>query len=192
MSEPKFQPLDSEALRLGPEYGRYWMFLHTQKHGHLLAVGPQWYFSLIVLSIILGVSIFVYHYFGPMVSVVIRSLFLIVLVFTCVMYLLAILTNPGVIPRRRPTDEEIQGALGSQGEIACQICHSLRSQRARHCADCDACIEGYDHHCVFMGKCVGRRNFSLFSVFAISVPALFFSILILSCMATNKQRGVIF
>lgn len=28
----------------------------------------------------------------------------------------------------------------------------------RHCSRCEVCIEGYDHHCPFMSKCVGRGN----------------------------------
>ena len=27
-----------------------------------------------------------------------------------------------------------------------------------HCKDCDVCIRGFDHHCIFYGKCIGQGN----------------------------------
>ena len=31
-----------------------------------------------------------------------------------------------------------------------------------HCQDCGVCIEGYDHHCPWTTKCVGKGNIKLF------------------------------
>ena len=38
--------------------------------------------------------------------------------------------------------------------------------RTYHCTLCDACISIPDHHCYFLGKCVGRANQRFFIVFA--------------------------
>ena len=27
-----------------------------------------------------------------------------------------------------------------------------------HCDDCDVCILGHDHHCIFFSKCIGSGN----------------------------------
>lgn len=37
-----------------------------------------------------------------------------------------------------------------------------------HCSLCDVCIEGHDHHCGFIGKCVGKKNLNSFYVLLIS------------------------
>ena len=40
----------------------------------------------------------------------------------------------------------------------CTICHVEQPLRAKHCKTCDQCVSMYDHHCVYVGNCVGERN----------------------------------
>lgn len=53
------------------------------------------------------------------------------------------------------------------GELStfCSKCQSYRPQGAIHCNDCDVCIEGYDHHCPWSGKCIGSKNVAVFHFF---------------------------
>lgn len=39
--------------------------------------------------------------------------------------------------------------------------------RTRHCRKCQVCIEVYDHHCFWIGNCVGRHNHKHFVGFVI-------------------------
>ena len=34
---------------------------------------------------------------------------------------------------------------------------------------CDVCIEGYDHHCPWTGKCIGKGNYNNFVTFICAV-----------------------
>ena len=44
--------------------------------------------------------------------------------------------------------------------------HSVyQPPNAVHCPECDVCVEGYDHHCPWMGTCIGSRNYTPFLVF---------------------------
>ena len=45
------------------------------------------------------------------------------------------------------------------------------SRRSRHCSFCEVCISDHDHHCVFIGKCVGGRNMGTFKMFLVMVFA---------------------
>lgn len=47
-------------------------------------------------------------------------------------------------------------------EKYCPVCESKNTLTSVHCYICQKCIDGFDHHCLWMGKCVGRGNKSLF------------------------------
>lgn len=47
----------------------------------------------------------------------------------------------------------------------CDVSQGARSRGVYHCPDCNTCIEGHDHHCPWMGKCIGKRNMAMFCCF---------------------------
>lgn len=40
----------------------------------------------------------------------------------------------------------------------CTVCNIEQPIRAKHCKDCGRCIALHDHHCPWLGICVGERN----------------------------------
>ena len=50
----------------------------------------------------------------------------------------------------------------------CDLCSVYQPPNAVHCPECNVCIMGYDHHCPWMGMCIGERNYRAFMVFNIS------------------------
>lgn len=64
----------------------------------------------------------------------------------------------------------------------CSTCKIMRPPLASHCSSCNHCVKTYDHHCVFMGNCIGERNqkwFVLFLIFTFiwSMYALIFAVI---------------
>ena len=47
----------------------------------------------------------------------------------------------------------------------CPECKLRIRPDTEHCFECDACVEGFDHHCGFVGVCVGDNNAKYFSQF---------------------------
>ncbi|XP_055803289.1 protein S-acyltransferase 10-like isoform X2 [Solanum dulcamara] len=42
--------------------------------------------------------------------------------------------------------------------VTCSYCDVVQPPRAKHCHDCDKCVLQFDHHCVWLGTCIGQGN----------------------------------
>lgn len=81
---------------------------------------------------------------------------------------------PGLLPRMAPPAyaraiDAPTANISIDGHVeSCKFCISCRIWRpptAHHCSRCNVCIEGFDHHCGILGKCVGQRNIRDFLIF---------------------------
>ena len=52
----------------------------------------------------------------------------------------------------------------------CRLCRFKVPVRSYHCSYCDVCIEGYDHHCPWTSKCIGKNNLGRFYFFLFMTP----------------------
>lgn len=73
----------------------------------------------------------------------------------------------------------------------CQIARIMR-EGTQHCYDCGICIEGYDHHCVWSSKCIGKNNYKCFKAFlwssAVSFCFYIISIFIVIIYAFSRKN----
>jgi hypothetical protein len=53
-------------------------------------------------------------------------------------------------------------AADQAGPQHCLVCRINRPARAKHCYKCNRCVMKYDHHCMWLGTCVGKRNQAAF------------------------------
>lgn len=40
----------------------------------------------------------------------------------------------------------------------CRHCKEDQLLRMKHCRDCNKCVATFDHHCLWIGNCVGEKN----------------------------------
>ncbi|XP_023679863.1 uncharacterized protein [Paramormyrops kingsleyae] len=51
----------------------------------------------------------------------------------------------------------------------CIYCEMFQPDGSKHCKLCGMCILEYDHHCLFLNRCVGRDNRRLFVLFLLAM-----------------------
>jgi len=132
--------------------------------------------------------------------------------FDFVTLFLAHFRDPGILPRKRHSLSPSYQAQdnfrlppatkdliinGNRSKLKfCDTCRIYRPPRSSHCSTCDNCVEKFDHHCPWVGNCVGQRNyryfilfvtattFNLVYVFGISLAALGIT------AANSSQKGM--
>lgn len=63
----------------------------------------------------------------------------------------------------------------------CSTCLIIRPIRSKHCRHCDKCIKKFDHHCIWIGQCVGQDNHRLFLLYLILLHLSTF-VVIIGCL----------
>lgn len=96
-------------------------------------------------------------------------------------FVVAALTDPGIIPHNQWPNAAIKSRKrneipkpiklqidGTDMELIwCNVCRFHRPPRSVHCDICNYCIEEFDHHCIWLNHCVGRRNYRFFFAFIV-------------------------
>ncbi len=140
---------------------------------YLCDIGPLWIVTVLVIS---GITLFyttslIRTDHSLLAAAAISFLFM-----QITLNLLTVLSNPG-LPDRDVGKQNVDAirAMIAAGEAHyCSSCGVVKDpcKKTEHCALCQVCVEGYDHHCPWVGKCVGAGNIRYFYGFVGSTFAL--------------------
>lgn len=174
-------------------------------------MAPQTGVFYVTLGLIVGTSGLFFAFDCPFLAVRITPAIPVIggLLFLFVMSALlrTSFSDPGVIPRATPdeaayTEKQIVPNSANsptyrppprtkeilvRGQPVklkyCFTCKIFRPPRASHCSLCDNCVERFDHHCPWVGNCVGKRNYRYFYMFIVSLA--FLCVFIFACAITH-------
>ncbi|OXB70993.1 UNVERIFIED_CONTAM: hypothetical protein H355_012545 [Colinus virginianus] len=176
--------------------------------GRLMLAGHSGVFAL-TLGLILTTSGLFFAFDCPFLA---RHLTLAIPIIAAVLFFFVIscllqtsCRDPGILPRATPSEaadlEKRIDAMGTSTyrlpartmEVVinkyvvklkyCYTCKMFRPPRTSHCSVCDNCVERFDHHCPWVGNCVGKRNYRYFYAFILSLS--FLTAFIFACVVTH-------
>mmetsp|Transcript_53243 Transcript_53243/g.65276 ORF Transcript_53243/g.65276 Transcript_53243/m.65276 type:complete len:204 (-) Transcript_53243:72-683(-) len=129
--------------------------------GRELYIGPHWYCSILMLAFILGVGVFHCTSVAALGWLQLCGGFA-VTGSSLLSFLNCAFADPGILHKN---PEEQLPSLSEANHRTCQICQVVQPRGCQHCHFCQVCILGHDHHCPWMGKCIGRKNLCAFYTF---------------------------
>ncbi len=159
--------------------------------------GSQYYYSFgtVLYLLIYGISFIIFVILNQeslakkIIYLFFYTIFLIIVIIFC---LICAFTDPGVIPINSLTANELKNANccsnnrvfyinGLRHRVRfCYTCQIIRPLGVSHCKTCNICVEKFDHHCPWVGNCIGKNNYKYFFIFLILLNTFFIFTLISS------------
>ena len=85
-----------------------------------------------------------------------------------VLYFLLSFSNPG---KMTSPYKDLLSIVekGEEAENYCPYCLVKKTYRSLHCLICQICVDEFDHHCFWVGNCIGKKNYTLFFIFLVYI-----------------------
>ena len=163
-------------------YGRYKIFSYDSKGDPLFLIGPDYTFFIIILIINLVYFLFLSILLLSFAKFYIAIIGVILNIIQFGSTIICGIINPG-LPKKELQDISLLN--NSNRYVRCNLCFFIidNSKNYVHCEICQCCCEGYDHHCPWTSKCVGKGNifyfYGMITMVSIVFAYLIFALIII-------------
>ena len=178
------QPITNNILNKSYFYhkvGNCYAFLGNNEGDPKIIIGPQWpMFVALTLLVNIIVWFFIIRYWFKY-STFFKCVGIFCVLFFQITFTHCFIINPG-FPKN---DIGRQTGIPKEQYRFCPECRFYYdvNKKVNHCFDCGICIEGYDHHCPWVSKCIGNKNLYSFYCFMTGILLNFgFAIICLTTM----------
>ena len=163
---------DKQVNIINPNIERVYNKIHPFlfiKNEPLILITSDIYLFIFIFSITSFLSI-IFYSIKEQKMIFIKIIFILVYLYYTITYILLMVLNPGIPSNKSKIDlHELKRKY-----YQCTLCNSIVYKDNEfityHCHYCNICIEKFDHHCNFVGKCIGKNNSTIFRLWLFSIP----------------------
>ena len=136
------------------------------KNEPIILIGSDLYLFIIIFSLTSFLSI-IFYSLKEQAMIIMKFIYIFSYLFYTITYILLMILNPGMPNNKNNIYlEELK-----KNYYQCTLCNSIVYKNNEfityHCPYCNICVEKYDHHCDFVGKCIGKNNIFIIFMYMI-------------------------
>ena len=153
-------------LNLERNFGNTYSCLFIKKEP-IIVIGPDFKYFFINFGIVLFFYLIILLLKVQKKHFIYKYIFNFCFSLYAIPHLILLLINPG-IPKEINESQILNSKNYKKHYRQCSYCHNIiykdNDYITFHCSDCDICVEDFDHHCPFTGKCIGKKNKVIFLI----------------------------
>lgn len=119
--------------------------------------GPHWMGPPFVFGLVLSTTIYLVNFCLRKIGPISAVFCILWCTLTCYLLIQTAYRNPGLVKLTAN-----HNVAESRHHCWCDLCECYQPPKGAHCPDCNVCVAGFDHHCAWMGTCIGRGNLRYF------------------------------
>ena len=143
------------------------------------SIGPNWYMTLTLIITVFIISSIIYCFILKKLHVIFKIIFLTFQLIAIFCVLRTALIHTEIVMNK------FQDQFNNMCCDKCKIYYNS-FDKVEHCSICNVCYYKLDHHCVWVGKCVGKDNICAFIEMIIFGAA--FYLFLIACVIIYSMK----
>ena len=147
--------------------GNTFCFLGDRRGNPKILIGPHWPMYICFCSFMCFFFFILFYSIWDKLNLFMKIAGITIFLMFFLSYTFIFLANPGM-----PVINENSFIGKPRNKYKyCNECKIWVSNEktTEHCFECNICVEGYDHHCPWTGKCIAKNNIVFFYIFLTSI-----------------------